>query len=71
MHRRKRDRHHQMTSNDRQPPQQTAPPDDVRHDVRRIRSEDIFADTREVAIEHEGKLDRLQRTSKGKLILTK
>jgi len=56
-----------MTSSERQPPQRTT----SSKDVRRVRSEEIFIDAREVAIEHEGELYRLQRTSKGKLILTK
>jgi hemin uptake protein HemP len=39
--------------------------------VRTLHSRDLFVDAREVIIEHDGARYRLQRTSKGKLILTK
>ena len=36
-----------------------------------IRSSELFADCREVLIEHSGEFYSLRQTSKGKLILTK
>ena len=42
-----------------------------RRTVHHIRSDDLFAGANEVHIEHGGALYRLQRTSLGKLILTK
>ena len=39
--------------------------------VHHIRSDELFAGANEVQIEHGGALYRLQRTSLGKLILTK
>jgi hemin uptake protein HemP len=39
--------------------------------VHHIRSDELFAGANEVHIEHGGALYRLQRTSLGKLILTK
>lgn len=39
--------------------------------VKLIRSRELFADVREVVIEHEGEHYRLRATKKGKLILTK
>jgi hemin uptake protein HemP len=39
--------------------------------VQHIRSDELFAGANEVHIEHRGALYRLQRTSLGKLILTK
>jgi hemin uptake protein HemP len=51
------------------------PVDDARNGARRtvvcITSEQLFAGATEVQIEHRGALYRLQRTSLGKLILTK
>ena len=41
------------------------------NEPRRISSRDLFDGAREIAIEHDGELYRLRRTSKGKLILTK
>ncbi len=49
------------------PPPQPAPQRRVHH----IRSDELFAGANEVHIEHGGALYRLQRTSLGKLILTK
>ena len=48
-------------------PAQPAPQRRVHH----IRSDELFAGANEVHIEHGGALYRLQRTSLGKLILTK
>ena len=39
--------------------------------VKLLRSRDLFADVREIVIEHEGEHYRLRATKKGKLILTK
>ena len=39
--------------------------------LRTVRSADLFADAREIVIDHCGDRYRLRRTSKGKLILTK
>ncbi len=39
--------------------------------VKLLRSHELFADVREVMIEHDGELYRLRPTKKGKLILTK
>ncbi len=39
--------------------------------VRILSSRDLFADVREIVIEHEGEHYRLRATKKGKLILTK
>jgi len=39
--------------------------------ARTFKSAEIFADTQEVIIEHEGEQYRLRSTRKGKLILTK
>lgn len=39
--------------------------------VKLLHSRELFADAREVVIEHDGELYRLRPTKKGKLILTK
>ena len=39
--------------------------------VKLLHSRELFADAREVVIEHDGELYRLRPTRKGKLILTK
>jgi hemin uptake protein HemP len=48
---------------DRSPDGEAAPP-------RRLRSDELFAGTREIVIEHHGRLYRLRITRNGKLILT-
>ena len=50
---------------------QQAPQSTPRRTVHHIRSDELFAGANEVHIEHGGALYRLQRTSLGKLILTK
>ncbi|TFW08102.1 hemin uptake protein HemP [Oxalobacteraceae bacterium OM1] len=44
--------------------------DAVEGTVMRIKSEDLFAQRREVEIEHQGRIYRLRLTSLNKLILT-
>ncbi len=39
--------------------------------VKLLQSHELFADAKEVVIEHDGELYRLRATRKGKLILTK
>ena len=46
-------------------------PATLQRSVHHIRSDELFAGANEVHIEHGGSLYRLQRTSLGKLILTK
>lgn len=41
------------------------------HGVRSVSSSELFGNARALMIEHEGVFYRLQRTSRGKLILTK
>jgi len=53
------------------PVAQQAPQSTPRRIVRHIHSDELFAGANEVHIEHGGALYRLQRTSLGKLILTK
>ena len=59
------------------PPAEAAPapeqrrPIDTRREAVCISSAELFAGANEVHIEHDGTLYRLQRTSLGKLILTK
>jgi hemin uptake protein HemP len=49
---------------------QGTPADQVASQVRRIRSEDLFQQQREVEIDHQGRIYRLRLTQMNKLILT-
>lgn len=52
------------------PPPNSLPPAPSADSAKRIASAELFGDTREIVIEHAGRLYRLRITQNGKLILT-